>query len=72
MMFVRLRNDLVELPTALTLSEQDDLVCATDARGLVIARFERLCVLAWSKERDKVSGGLEPVSAGEFLENNAR
>ena len=51
-MFVRLRDQLVELPTAQHESEVDGRIAFSDAAGTVVAWFDRLDVLAYSPKRD--------------------
>lgn len=60
MIYVRLQDKLVELPTASAVSVVDGHLSATDEAGNVVARFEKLDVLAYSSDRNKVDAGLDP------------
>ena len=69
MIFVRLHNELVELPTANTILEVDGHVSLMDEAGFVVARFDKLDVIAYSSDREKLS--LEDVEAqGRVLESS--
>ena len=63
MIFVRLPEHMVELPTATALIEVDGQVVLTDASGAVIARFDKPGVLAWSTDPEKIGLGLEAQGA---------
>ena len=54
MIYVRLHNELVELPTAHSLIEADGHVSLMDESGLVVARFDKFDVIAYSTERKKL------------------
>lgn len=54
MMFVRLHDQLVELPTAKYEAEVDGRIAFSDEVGTVIAWFEKLDVLAFSPDREQL------------------
>ena len=54
MIYVRLHNELVELPSAQTLLEVDGHVSLLDESGVVVARFAKLDVIAYSSDREKL------------------
>ena len=67
MIYVRLHNELVELPSAQTLLEVDGHVSLLDEAGVVVARFDKFDVIAYSADREK----LDMEEAAPVLQLNA-
>jgi len=67
MLYVRLHNEVIEFPTAALLAEIDGRIALLDSSGAVVAHFEKLDVLAWSHQADKVSLDLDSDHAGVSL-----
>jgi hypothetical protein len=63
MLFVRLRDHIVELATAIEFDRAGELLEFKDSSGTVVARFNKLEVLAYSHTRERVAAGIEFASS---------
>ena len=63
MLFVRLRETLVELPTANHIERSNGHVTFTDTWGATVARFKHADVLAWSPDRETLARGFAADAA---------